>query len=120
MFMQCKTFVDLVATQCSQVNDRIRGNKGKAKEVVDVGIREHIHESDTNDYDPDSMFSHSGGEDFNESDNGLEDDDALFDINVGKGVEYGGLGSTCDPNDPEYAPVGKELTHLHDLADLDG
>ncbi|KAG5532568.1 hypothetical protein RHGRI_027008 [Rhododendron griersonianum] len=66
------------------------------------------------------MSSDNGGEDFNESDNGLEDDDALFDINVDKGVEYGSLGSTCDPNDPEYAPVGNELAHLHDLADLDG
>ncbi|KAI8569476.1 hypothetical protein RHMOL_Rhmol02G0282000 [Rhododendron molle] len=45
--------------------------------MVDVQIEEE--EQDTDEYDPDSMSSDSDFEVFEESDGGLEDDDALFE-----------------------------------------
>ncbi|KAE9460709.1 hypothetical protein C3L33_07388, partial [Rhododendron williamsianum] len=60
------------------------------------------------------MSSDSNFEVFEESDGGLEDDDALFESNVDKEIEFGGLDEI---NDPVFALMGDDLADLDDDTD---
>ncbi|KAI8571636.1 hypothetical protein RHMOL_Rhmol01G0135200 [Rhododendron molle] len=85
---------EVLATLCSKnVSKRGRGNKGTAKEqTVNVEeVYDEFNDSDSDDYDPDSMSSESDDDYFDESDGAIKEDDELFEINVDKEVKDFGV-----------------------------
>ncbi|KAH7837497.1 hypothetical protein Vadar_014550 [Vaccinium darrowii] len=87
--------VDVIATQESQVGK----GKGNDKDEVYVQMDEQGEDSDTDDYDPDSESSDCEDEEFEESDDGVEADDVLFQVNVNNEAEFDGIEHNNDPND---------------------
>ncbi|KAG5531053.1 hypothetical protein RHGRI_025868 [Rhododendron griersonianum] len=108
---------EVLATLCSKnVSKRGRGNKGKAKEqTVNVEeVYDEFNDSDSDDYDPDSMSSESDDDYFDESDGAIEEDDELFDINVDKEVKDFGV-PCCSY--PESERGGVDIAPIDDGSD---
>ncbi|KAH7863402.1 hypothetical protein Vadar_017045 [Vaccinium darrowii] len=120
--------IDVVATQGSQIGNLSGGackrkrnvgasiigkDKFVSSGLVDVQVD---NEEESDEYDPDSTSSESGSddEDFYESDDGVSDDDTMFQENVDKNIEFAGLGGSMAPSGQEYASM------VDGLANLDG
>ncbi|KAF7144294.1 hypothetical protein RHSIM_Rhsim05G0107300 [Rhododendron simsii] len=74
------------------------------------GVVQDEEDTDKDEYDPDS--------DFCESDNEVEDDDAMFDKNVDAEVEFSGLEDHSLPHDYEYAAAVEGLTNVDGDSDV--